>query len=82
MAPTPYRVRVEIAGSGLRGRCNCPYGAEGVFLQALRRRRWRGWKMAEEVGEPRPEPVSDERLRAFLLSWDQAWLADQLLLRA
>jgi hypothetical protein len=34
------------------------------------------------VGEPRPAPVSDERLRAFLLGRDQAWLVDQLMAAA
>lgn len=74
-----YRVRLEVAGSGLRGRCTCPYGAEGVFCKHCVAVALAWLADGAEVGEPRPAALSDQRLRAFLLGQDPAWLADQLL---
>ena len=77
-----YRVRLEAARTGLRGRCTCPYGSEGMFCKhcvavAL------AWLAAGAVvGETPPAPASDERLRAFLLGRDQAWLVGQLVAAA
>jgi hypothetical protein len=74
-----YRVHLEVAGGGLRGRCTCPYGLEGVFCKHRVAVALVWLADGAEVGEPRPAPVSDQRLRAFLLGQDPAWLVDQLL---
>jgi SWIM zinc finger len=74
-----YRVRLEVAGSGLRGRCTCPYGVEGVFCKHCVAVALVWLEDGAQVGEPRPEAVSDRRLREFLLGRDPAWLVDRLV---
>jgi len=73
-----YRVRLEVAASGLRGRCSCPYGSEGVFCKHCVATALVWLAGGAEVGEPRPQPSSD-RLRAFLLGQNAVWLVDELL---
>ncbi|AHH94547.1 hypothetical protein KALB_1174 [Kutzneria albida DSM 43870] len=74
-----YRVRLEITSTGLDGRCSCPYGAEGVFCKHCVATALAWLEEGGEVGEPRPQPVTDERLREFLLGKDPTWLVEQLL---
>lgn len=74
-----YRVRLEITSAGLDGRCSCPYGAEGVFCKHCVAVALAWLEDGGKVGEPRRQPVADERLREFLLTKDPTWLVDQLL---
>jgi hypothetical protein len=76
-----YRVKLEVVRNRLRGRCSCPYGADGVFCKhcvatAL------AWLEQGGKCEPSREPRSDKRLRAFLLECDRTWLVDQLMAAA
>ena len=77
-----YRVRLEVVRSGLRGRCSCPYGADGVFCKHCVATALAWLDEGGKPAEPRREPVSDERLRSFLSECDQAWLVDQLMAAA
>ncbi|MFD0199924.1 MULTISPECIES: SWIM zinc finger family protein [Saccharothrix] len=80
-----YRVRLDVTRRGLSGRCSCPHGADGAFCKhcvatALAWLRQHG--SVERVDRPRGTPLSDKRLRAFLLGRDPEWLVDQLLAAA
>lgn len=77
-----YRVRLDVTRGGLRGRCSCPYGAEGVFCKhcVAAALAWLG--QGGRVGEPRPKPLPDKQLRSFLLGSDREWLVDQLMAAA
>jgi len=77
-----YRVRLEIVRSGLRGQCSCPYGAEGAFCKHCVATALAWLAEGGKPGEPRRQPISDKRLRSFLLKCDQAWLVDQLMAAA
>jgi SWIM zinc finger len=77
-----YRVQLVITAVGLGGRCNCPYGQEGVFCKHCVAVALAWLEEGGEVGEPRRQPVTDERLREFLRGQDPAWLADELLAAA
>lgn len=77
-----YRVRLDVTPKGLRGRCSCPYGADGVFCKHCVAASLAWLDQGGEVGEPRPKPVSDKRLRLFLRGCDQEWLIDQLMTAA
>ncbi len=77
-----YRVRLEVIGSGLRGRCTCPYGSEGVFCKHCVAVALAWLAEGAEIGEPRPALVSDRRLGEFLLGQDPAWLVEQLVFAA
>ncbi|WP_275293937.1 DUF6880 family protein [Amycolatopsis sp. La24] len=74
-----YRVRLGISANGLAGRCSCPYGQEGVFCKHCVATALAWLDAGGEAGESRVRPVTDDRLREFLLAQDPAWLADQLL---
>jgi SWIM zinc finger len=74
-----YRVRLEVAGSGLRGRCSCPYGSEGVFCKHCVATALVWLADGAELGESRRQPPAERQLRAFLLGQDSAWLVDELL---
>lgn len=77
-----YLVRLEVTRTGLRGRCSCPYGSEVPFCKHCVAVALAWLDDGGRVGGTRPEPVSDERLRAFLLGCDPAWLVDQLMAAA
>lgn len=77
-----YRVELEIRAGGLTGRCSCPYGQDGVFCKHCVATALAWLDAGGEVGEPRIQPVADERLREFLCGQDPAWLAEQLLAAA
>ncbi|ONI70922.1 hypothetical protein ALI144C_51060 [Actinosynnema sp. ALI-1.44] len=77
-----YRVRLDVTPKGLSGRCSCPYGADGVFCKHCVAASLAWLEQGGEVGEPRPKPLSDKRLRLFLRGCDQAWLIDQLMTAA
>lgn len=77
-----YRVRLDITRSGLRGQCSCPYGADGVFCKHCVAASLAWLDQGGEVGEQRPKPLSDKRLRLFLRGCDQEWLIDQLMAAA
>jgi hypothetical protein len=77
-----YRVRLDVTQKGLRGSCSCPYGAEGVFCKHCVAASLAWLEQGGEVGEPRPKPLSDKRLRLFLRGCDQEWLIDQLMTAA
>ena len=77
-----YRVRLEITGTGLGGRCSCPYGQEGVFCKHCVAAALAWLEAGGEVGEARTQPITDGRLREFLRGQDPAWLADELLTAA
>ncbi|MFD5825443.1 SWIM zinc finger domain-containing protein [Lentzea sp. NPDC060358] len=74
-----YRVRLEVTPKGLRGRCSCPYGAEGVFCKHCVATSLAWLEQGGEVGEPRAKPLSDKRLRLFLRGCEQEWLIDELM---
>lgn len=77
-----YRVRLGITANGLAGRCSCPYGAEGVFCKHCVAVALAWVADGGEVGEPRQQPVSDERLHEFLRGQGPAWLAEELMTAA
>ncbi len=77
-----YHVRLDVTATGLSGRCSCPYGQEGVFCKHCVATALAWLDAGGEVGEPRAQPVTDDRLREFLLDQDTAWLADELLAAA
>jgi uncharacterized Zn finger protein len=77
-----YRVRLDVTSTGLRGRCSCPYGAEGVFCKHCVAASLAWLEQGGEVGKPRSKPLSDKRLRLFLRGCDQEWLIDQLMAAA
>lgn len=77
-----YRVRLDVTPNGLRGRCSCPYGADGVFCKHCVATSLAWLDQGGEVGVPRPKPLSDKRLRLFLRGCDQEWLIDQLMTAA
>ncbi|MEU6645842.1 DUF6880 family protein [Saccharomonospora sp. NPDC046836] len=77
-----YRVRLDITANGLSGRCSCPYGREGVFCKHCVATALAWLDAGGEIGESRAQPITDERLREFLLGQDPAWLADELLAAA
>ncbi|WP_188316391.1 SWIM zinc finger family protein [Solihabitans fulvus] len=77
-----YRVRLDITANGLKGRCSCPYGQEGVFCKHCVATALAWLDAGGEVGEPRAQPVTDDRLREFLLGQDRTWLVDELLAAA
>jgi hypothetical protein len=77
-----YRVRLDLTPRGLRGRCSCPYAAEGVFCKHCVAVALAWLERGGAVGEPRRKPLSDKRLRSFLRTCDHAWLVDQLLAAA
>jgi uncharacterized Zn finger protein len=74
-----YRVRLEVTRGGLRGKCSCPYGAEVAFCKHCVAAALAWLKQGGKIGEPRRKPLSDKRLRSFLLDCDRAWLVDQLM---
>jgi uncharacterized Zn finger protein len=69
-----YRVTLENTVKGLYGRCSCPYGQEGMFCKHCVATPLAWLDGGGEVGEPRSQPVTDERLRRFLLGQEPAWL--------
>lgn len=77
-----YRVRLDITANGLDGRCSCPYGQEGVFCKHCVATALAWLDAGGEVGEPRAKPITDDRLREFLLDQDRVWLVDELLAAA
>lgn len=77
-----YRVRLDVTPKGLRGRCSCPYGADGVFCKHCVATSLAWLDQGGEVGQPRPKPLSEKRLRSFLRGCDQEWLIDQLMTAA
>ncbi|MEV8442905.1 SWIM zinc finger family protein [Actinosynnema sp. NPDC051121] len=76
-----YRVRLDVTRSGLRGRCSCPHDVEfckhcvAVALAWLSR-------AGEATARPHRKPLSDKRLRSFLLDRDPEWLVDRLMTAA
>jgi uncharacterized Zn finger protein len=77
-----YRVRLDITVNGLNGRCSCPYGQDGVFCKHCVATALAWLDAGGEVGEPRAQPITDDRLREFLLGQDRSWLVDELLAAA
>jgi uncharacterized Zn finger protein len=77
-----YRVRLDVTPKGLSGRCSCPYGADGVFCKHWVAASLAWLEQGGAVGEPRPKPLSDKRLRLFLRGCDQEWLIEQLMTAA
>ncbi len=77
-----YRVRLDVTPTGLRGRCSCPYGADGVFCKHCVAASLAWLDQGGEVAEPRPKPLSDKRLRLFLRGCEQEWLIEQLMTAA
>lgn len=77
-----YRVRLDVTPKSLRGRCSCPYGADGVFCKHCVATSLAWLEQGGEVGEPRAKPLSDKRLRLFLRGCDQEWLIEQLMTAA
>jgi uncharacterized Zn finger protein len=77
-----YRVRLDVTRTGLQGRCSCPYGAEVAFCKHCVAAALAWLDQGGQIGEPRCKPLSDKRLRSFLLDCDQAWLVDQLMAAA
>lgn len=78
-----YRVRLDVTRSGLRGRCSCPHDVEfckhcvAVALAWLEQA-GRG----ERTARPSGRPLTEKRLRSFLLDRDPEWLVDQLMAAA
>ncbi|MFD9703313.1 SWIM zinc finger domain-containing protein [Lentzea sp. NPDC059081] len=77
-----YRVRLDVTPKGLRGRCSCPYGADGVFCKHCVAASLAWLEQGGDVGKPHAKPLSDKRLRSFLLGCDQEWLVEQLMTTA
>ncbi|MFS8096186.1 SWIM zinc finger family protein [Lentzea alba] len=77
-----YRVRLDVTPAGLSGRCSCPYGSDGVFCKHCVAASLAWLDHGGEVGQQRPKPLSDKRLRLFLRGRDQEWLIDQLMTAA
>ncbi|MBE8518140.1 SWIM zinc finger family protein [Amycolatopsis sp. H6(2020)] len=77
-----YRVKLEVARSGLRGRCSCPYGGDGVFCKHCVATALAWLEQGGQLDEPDRRQRSDEQLRSFLLERDHAWLVDQLMAAA
>lgn len=74
-----YHVRLDVTPKGLRGRCSCQYGVDGVFCKHCVAASLAWLEQGGEVGEPRSKPLSDKRLRLLLRGCDQEWLIEQLM---
>ncbi|WP_433264610.1 SWIM zinc finger family protein [Actinosynnema sp. CS-041913] len=77
-----YRVRLRMTRHGLDGQCSCPWGAEGFFCKHCVATALAWLTQGGQVKAERPKPLSDKRLRSFLLTADHEWLADQLMTAA
>lgn len=80
-----YRVRLQVTRRGLDGQCTCPRGGfckhcVAAALAWLEQAGSSEQPASRTVG--RRKPLSDKRLRSFLLDRDREWLVDQLMAAA